>query len=265
LPPGSEQSTGEEIGEGPEPLAEKFAEILERLRAQDKKAAGETQPPSDVPEKPPVAAPKETEPVVDTAADQLVTINVLVLRNADDLQEVDASERIGQLILSGDQFNNRTLRNLDGLSVESLSIEAVNVSNAGIQYVRNVRGIKSLRLWSPTFDDRGLKLVGELRGLRALDLEGTSVEGTGLEDLKELENLESLVLGPKTLDSGIAQLEQLSNLHQLDLRACAGLTLDCVESLAKLADLEVVWLPRHIRTKGKRALRVALPECQVRS
>ncbi len=212
-----------------------------------------------------MTAPKESEPVVDPALDEPVTINVLVLRNADDLLDVDASERIGQLILSGDQFNNRTLKSLDGLSVENLSIEAVNVSNAGIQYLRNVRGVKSLRLWSPGFDDRGLTLVRELRGLEALDLEGTSVDGTGLGDLKELKNLERLVLGPKTLDSGIAQLVQLPNLQQLDLRACARLTLDCVDSLGKLADLKVIWLPRHIRTKGKRALRVALPECQVRS
>lgn len=264
-PPGGAQATGEEIGEGPEPLAEKFAEILERLKAQENKGAGAIEQPSVVPEKPQVTAPKESEQVEDPELDQPITINVLVLRNADDLMDVEASERIGRLILSGDQFNNRTLKSLDGLSVETLSIEAVNVSNAGIQYLKNVRGVKSLRLWSPAFDDRGLTLLSELRGLEALDLEGTSVEGTGLGDLKELKNLKMLVLGPKTLDSGIAQLVQLPNLQQLDLRACAGLTLDCVDSLSKLADLKVIWLPRHIRTKGKRALRVALPECQVRS
>ncbi len=37
-PPGGEQSTGEEIGEGPEALAEKFAEILERLKRKRTRA-----------------------------------------------------------------------------------------------------------------------------------------------------------------------------------------------------------------------------------
>ncbi len=257
----------EDIGEGPDARAEKFAQILAERRNQKTDVGEAIEAPSEKPEEAKVVAPPQSDPVQDPPATQQepeFTISVLVLRNADNLAEVESSELIGQLILSGDQFTNRTLRPLDGLHVSTLSIDAVNVSNTGIQYVTKVNGIRWLRLWSPAIDDRGLKLVGKIEGLQGLDLEGTAVDGSGLEELKGLQHLEQLTLGPKMLDSEVARLASLTSLRQLDLRACKSLTLDCLDGLAGLTDLEVIWLPDQIRTKGKRALRPALPDCQIR-
>ena len=263
---GTESSGGEpEIGEGPEELAQKFEKILAELRAKgtlDESTAPDTK---IEPKKEVVAPPKKEVEPPPVNVDEEPTIGVVVLRVADDLGDVSPTERIGQLILSGEQFTNRTLRDLAGLSVESLSIEAVNVSNAGIQYVGEVRGVRQLRLWSPGIDDDALKLIAELGQLEVLDIEGTAIGGADFIALQNLPQLESLVLGPKVTDESVANLGQLAALRQLDLRACGRLTLDCLDSLAKLTDLEVIWLPQHLRTKGKRALRLTLPDCQVRS
>jgi hypothetical protein len=261
--PGSAKPGEEELGEGPEPLAEKFAEILARLRAQEKGAEGVQQEPKEAPAEPETSPP--AGPVEDTAEDDPIAVSVLVLRNAVDLLELDPEKRIGRLILTSEQFNNRAMRRLEGLSIASLSLEGVNVSNAGLQYLKGVRGLQSLQVWSPAVDDEGLKLIAELRGLESLDLEGTAVQGMGFGYLTALNNLEWLVLGHKTVDSGIKQLTKLPSLRQLDLRACRELTLDCVETLAQLTNLEIIWLPAQIRTRGKRALREALPECEIRS
>ena len=254
------------LGEGPDALAQKFAEILAKGLADVAKSDASTETPQQVAkEQASSEAASEPAPAAAEAVDEPPTISVLILRNPDELADVPRTERIGRLILSGDDISNRSLRGLEGLSVSELSIEAIRVSNVGLQYVKSVKGIRRLRLWSPAFDDEALKYVAELPDLQILDVEGTAMEGAGLEELKGLLKLDTLVLGPLTSDSQMASLQHLSALRQLDLRACPRLTLACLEHLAQLADLKIVWLPGHIRAKGKRLLRESLPECDVRS
>jgi hypothetical protein len=193
------------------------------------------------------------------------TIDVLVLQTAEALADVPRTERIGQLILTGGNLTNRSMRSLEGLAVTDLSIEAIRVSNTGIQYVRSVRGIRRLRLWTPEVDDTGVSHLAALESLEVLDIEGTSIQGGGLAQLKGLPNLATLVMGPKASDSQLVALQELPALSQLDLRACPNLTLACIDTLAQLKNLKTVWLPSHIRAKGKRVIIEALPACEVRS
>ncbi len=268
---GDEAKT-QKVTEGPESLADKFAKILaERRAAEGNKTGPKPSTAKTSAAKPvakpraPIAPPKKPVAPAATVASQPPAIDVLVVRIADNLVDVEPSKRIGQLILSGDQFTNRSLRPLRGLSVDTLSIEAVNVSNISLQYVKEMHGIRTLRLWSPGFDDGGLAAIGALTDLELLDIEGTMISGTQFAELKNLQKLKTVILGPEVTDAELAALTELPTLQRLDLRACHKLTLAAVEPLAKLAKIEVIWLPRHIRTKGKRALRSALPKCQVRS
>ena len=264
-PAAKPDSADTDRNEGPDPLAIKFAEILAQQRAQAAAGAAAAKtlqepPKKEVPKElapEPVPEPKET-------GDEPPTIEVLLLRNPDDLVAVPRTERVRRLILSGDNFSNWSLRGLDGLNVSELSIEATHISNAGLQYVGSVKGLRCLRLWTPGVDDDALVHVAESPALEILDVEGTAIEGTGLEKLKGLQKLDMLVLGSQMSDSQIASLKHLPALRQLDLRACSRLTLACLEPLAQLADLKTVWLPGHIRTKGKRVLKESLPTCEVR-
>lgn len=223
------------MAEGPEQLAEKFAEALSARREQLRDMGSST------------------------------TIGVVVLRDATELSRVRSDSHIGRLVLTGDRFTDRSLRGLAGLSVSELSIEAINVSNAGLRYVSEMHGIRHLRLWSPGFDDDALKLIAQLKDLEVLDIEGTAIEGTALADLQALPKLRTLVLGPRVSDAAISGLMPLTSLRHLDLRTCRKLSLTCLESVATLKDLEVVWLPDHLRVKGAKTLKEALPNCQVRS
>ena len=291
---------GDDIGAGPDELAKKFAELLEKRRVEAAAAAAAKkvpptpaakvvpakeglQPaaadvePAATPEPAPAPAPAmepdaESSPGVEPgpaeglpAIEGPPTINVLVLQTADALADVPRTERIGQLILTGGNLTNRSMRSLEGLAVTELSIEAIRVSNTGIQYVRSVRGLRRLRLWTPEVDDMGVSHLVALESLEALDVEGTSIQGGGLAQLKGLPNLATLVLGPKASDSQLVALQELPALSQLDLRACPNLTLACIDTLAQLKNLKTVWLPSHIRAKGKRVLIEALPACEVRS
>ncbi len=201
------------LGEGPDALAQKFAEILAKGLADVAKSDASPETPQPVAkEQASSEAASEPAPAAAEAVDEPPTISVLILRNPDELADVPRTERIGRLILSGDDISNRSLRGLEGLSVSELSIEAIRVSNVGLQYVKSVKGIRRLRLWSPAFDDEALKYVAELPDLQILDVEGTAMEGAGLEELKGLLKLDTLVLGPLTSDSQMASLQHLSSL-----------------------------------------------------
>lgn len=293
---GTAAAGDEDVGEGPDVLAQKFAELLEKRRAEaaanatSKKGvpnpAAKVSAPKPAPpaEPTPVPAPAATptpepvdEPAPETTEVEVVpapaapvnegppTIDVLVLQTADALADVPRTERIGQLILTGGNLTNRSMRSLEGLAVSELSIEAIRVSNTGIQYVRSVQGVRRLRLWTPEVDDTGVSHLAGLPSLEVLDIEGTSIQGGGLAQLKGLAKLTSLIMGPKATDSQLVALQELPALSQLDLRACPNLTLACLDTLAQLKNLKTVWLPAHIRAKGKRVLSEALPACEVRS
>lgn len=234
-PDTAEFPTEQEMAEGPEQLAEKFAEALSARREElrDRRASS--------------------------------TTSVLVLQDPTELSRVSSEKQIERLVLTGDQITDRSLKGLAGLSVSVLSIEAINVSNAGLRYVSEMRGIHRLRLWSPGIDDDALKLIAQLKDLEVLDLEGTAIVGTAFADLQDLPKLRMLVLGPKVTDAAISGLRPLTTLRQLDLRTCRNLSLACLESVARLSNLELVWLPDHLRVQGTKILGSSLPKCQVRS
>ena len=71
------------------------------------------EPPKE--EVPPAPAPEPVPGSTETV-EEPPTIHVLILRNSDDLTDVPRIERIGRLILTGDDISNRSLRGLEGLS-----------------------------------------------------------------------------------------------------------------------------------------------------
>ncbi len=190
--------------------------------------------------------------------------HVRLARNLSDLLELDSQELFGQLIVSGDQITNRSLKNLEGLQIISVSIEAINVTNAGLNHLTKVKNLRELRIWAPGVDDAGLPILAKISNLEMLDLEGTSVLGAGLGSAAVLEQLQRLTLGPRMAELELARLEAFPNLRELDLRACRQLTDACVEPLVRLRGLQLIWLPQHLGDASRKAIRQGLPDCQVR-
>jgi hypothetical protein len=192
-------------------------------------------------------------------------IQVEIVKNVDDLTRLDPARFYQQLIVSGEHITNRSLSHLEDLRAISVSIEAINVSNAGLLHLTKLRHLRQLRLWTPDVNDDGLKIVAKLGHLELLDLEGTSVRGTGLTHLSGLTKLQHVTLSPLVRNEALESLIKLPALKELDLRPCYRLTDDCIESIGRLPTLETVWLPEAISDDGKRVIRSALPDCHVRS
>lgn len=187
-----------------------------------------------------------------------------VVRIPDDLADLDAEQPIGQLTVTGEQFTNWSLRQLTGLRVLSLSVEAINIGNAGLVHVAKLAGLRELRLWTPGVTDEGLEPLAALVDLELLDLEGTSVRGTGLVHLSGLRGLKQLTLGAQAEDRDLRGLSSLPHLEELDLRSCRRLTEAAVDVIARQPHVRLVWLPPQVGRADRQAVRALLPRCQVR-
>jgi Leucine-rich repeat (LRR) protein len=108
--------------------------------------------------------------------------------------------------------------------------------------------------------------VARLKNLRALDLLQTNVSDAGLEHLKGLKQLRELNLwnDPKIKGPGLKHLAGLDSLERLNL----GQTQIRDEDLQHLVGLKRLKFLDTSRTQvtdaGARALRQALPECEVK-
>ncbi len=245
---------------GDETLGQEFARLLNEERGAKSAAAA----PVESADEPPGAVSPGANAAESLAPAPPIGVRVAVASNPTDLDDLKSLKLIEHLVITGYQFSNRSLRHLEGLRILSLSVEAVNVGNAGLLPVSKVKNLRRLRLWTPGVDDAGLEFVAKLNDLEWLDLEGTSVQGTGLVRLQGLPRLSHLTLGPKTQDDDLAALREFSHLAELDLRSCSRLTEACLASVAKSATLRVVWLPNHLVIGHEDTIRQALPNCEVR-
>ena len=193
-----------------------------------------------------------------------VDIEVLVIREDEDLANIDRSDRIGTVVLTGGHVTDDALGHLAGASVRTLSIEGTRITNLGLRHLKSIKGLQSLRLWGGQFDDRAIKPIRAVPNLRSLDVDGTRIDGALLAALKNRSELRSLVLGQEIQDGDLQHLAGLPALEELDLRSCRRLTEACLAPLSGLSHLQTIWLPSHLPKKIRRALHEKLPECSVR-
>jgi hypothetical protein len=146
-----------------------------------------------------------------------------------------------------------------------LSLEDCGIGNEGMAYLAPLKDLRVLNVMRTLVGDDGLVHLADCR-LQDLRLRETSVSGPGLDhlensresltylDLSEtlisnegvahvapFTNLKTLLLWNGSLDDdGVALLEGLTELEELDLQGCAAVTSGSAESLAKLPNLRVL-------------------------
>jgi hypothetical protein len=93
----------------------------------------------------------------------------------------------------------------------------VEFGDAGLEYVKELTGLRALILNKTQVTDAGLEHLKELTDLRFLDLtSNTQITDLGLEHLEELTSLEWLNLSEtQVTDAGLEHLKELANLREL--------------------------------------------------
>jgi len=98
------------------------------------------------------------------------------------------------------------------------------ITDAGLRHLPKLKSLEELQLYGEGITDEGMSHVAKLTNLKTLYLQNCPVTNAGLAKLATLKSLKVLHLPPKVTISGLAQLNALPNL--IDLEAHGGIVQD---------------------------------------
>ncbi|MDQ1402588.1 MAG: hypothetical protein QOG03_904 [Actinomycetota bacterium] len=147
-----------------------------------------------------------------------------------------APDRLFALHAQGAAIGNRQLADLTPLTgLKLLDLSGTQVTDAGLVHLLGMESLEHLSLWDTEISDAGLSVVGRLPALRFLGLGNTRVSDAGLRSLSGLAGLRVLQLwGTRVVGPGLAHLHGMP-------------------------ELELLSLPRRVRGRRRRALKVGRP------
>ena len=168
---------------------------------------------------------------------------------------IDANARFGPSILSA--IPPGALTELEWVSNWA-------VTDAGIEPIGRLKGLKGLALWETPIGDEGIAHLHGLAGLLWLDIGETAIANEGLRHLQTLSSLRALSLLGTRIDDGWRYLPALERLERLDqmetLVGDAGvIELSLMTSLKSLRVYQT-----RITTAGYSSLVRALPRCEIK-
>jgi hypothetical protein len=116
-----------------------------------------------------------------------------------------------------------------GMQQQPLSISAEHVT-----HLAHLSSLKEMRINSVTFDSQCLSGLGPLPKLEQIDIYFTNLTDTDLKSIARQTQLRTLTIykANELTDAGVAQLESLTNLQNLRIASCEGVTKAGMEALA---------------------------------
>lgn len=99
--------------------------------------------------------------------------------------------------------------------------DASEVSDIGVQHLRNLSHLKDLHINNSNITDEALRIFGGLTRLETLSLQGNCFTDRGLKSLRRLTRLRQLCIGlgdTRITDEGLLHLHGLKNLSLLELQ-----------------------------------------------
>ena len=151
------------------------------------------------------------------------TLEKLTLRRAtfmDDngLAELTKAPKLRYLTLLYCNFSDEGLKAVATMKdLRLLDIRGnIRITDAGVASLQPLTAMKALRLRNPLLTDAAFDALAEMKGLRVLSVEDSA----------------------SVTDAGVAKICKFGLIEELDLFRCAGLTDECMKSIATLKNLK---------------------------
>jgi hypothetical protein len=186
-----------------------------------------------------------------------------------------------------DGLANGALRYITGLPLQSLRLDATDVTSADMVYLNQLKDLQYLDLHLTRVDDAGLTSLSRLPRLDYLDLRHTGVTDLGIKTIATMPVLNKLLLDDtavtdvsplskrpfsslrlkrlKLKRSNLAAIGKMKTLHLLSLDGTAITDADLLwlKGLKNLEDLSLNECP-NLTDGGVRRLQTILPNCKIR-
>lgn len=128
-------------------------------------------------------------------------------------------------------------------SIQEVDLAETKVTNAGLQYLKNLTGVRGLNLYYAEYiNEDGLAFLRNWHSLERLNLRGARVTSKIFEHLGGLRELRDLDLGfSEITDEGFEQLVELPKLERLVIggNRLSGECLGFLRQIASLRDLDL--------------------------
>jgi Leucine-rich repeat (LRR) protein len=170
---------------------------------------------------------------------------------------------VSRVTLKGGDADLARIRGLSHL--KELILTDANVTDIGLESLRDLRQLEGLWLSGSQISDKGLINLAGLNHLRVLCFYDTEITDDGLKELQRLRQLHTLVLrNTKVTDSGLLVVKDLAPLRVLCLADNINVTDAGLVNLKDLASLRSLDLSgTKVTDAGVKQLRIAMPNCQI--
>jgi hypothetical protein len=199
-------------------------------------------------------------------------LNQLTLGNreitATEIQKLAAWKSLRKLVLSCAKLSGAALEALSSLeTVESIELIDCGLTDEHLQHLHGSSRLTELALPRNEINGPGLAHLAKLK-IRSLGLEFNNVRDETLKDLTQLTNVEDLRLSYcfGVTDRGICSgtLQNMANLKQLALRGVKRVTDASLDDLLKFQQLEHINIRQNgISLEGCERLKQGLPKTVV--
>jgi hypothetical protein len=149
--------------------------------------------------------------------------------------------------------------------VEALYLDGTEVTDRGLEYLADMKELRTLGLGSTAVTDSGVRRLAQLTRLEGLNLRATGIPDRAVAWLARCFGRQDfrVTYKSKVTDAALADLRQLTRLKWLDL-GMTEITDFGLRHMETLKDLEVVDLSGTLVTEqGVKKLQQALPKCKV--
>ncbi|MFI5384877.1 MAG: leucine-rich repeat domain-containing protein [Fimbriimonadales bacterium] len=186
------------------------------------------------------------------------------------LKQFSVFRNLQRLMLPNSQFfsgkiTDGAMKTVAGFEhLTELVVNGTQVTDAGIQELKNLHSLKRLALADSRITDAGLRVLANFANLDTLILSGTQVTDGGLSALRGLKSLKLLILtDTEVTDAGMQVLLDLPALETVWLPK--GVTDRGLFELAKLPSLRSVYLSDvpKVTFEGLVKLRRLRPDIQI--
>ncbi len=140
----------------------------------------------------------------------------------------------------------------------------VNVTDAGIKWLKKLGNLEMLWLWDTKLGDKGMGVLAYLYRLEELYISGTQISDNGLYAIRKLPMLRGIDARATSItDVGLKYLKPLPSLEWLDI-SDTQITSDAAQYIVKLSRLKRLQI-RHtnVTTRGAVQIKHKLPGCTV--